>query len=149
MHDWNALSFYRVDDDVAIYDWRPLVEEKDVSALHRRLHASTQDNDDWTLSPKAKLEHVPYHDSRHDDDAEAESLVDDLEQIIEVSTISESSISNSSPSNIERDQVKASLSVYDPLELCMNLRVPTFLGFISLISVSVSVIMFISYIYFY
>ena len=78
MHNWNALSFYRVDDDVAVHDWCPLVEEEYVPTLHRWLHTSTQYDDDWALSPKAKFEHVPYHDSRHDDDAEAECLVDDL-----------------------------------------------------------------------
>ena len=56
------------------------MEEEDVSTLHRWLHTSTQDDDDWTLRPEAKLEHVPYHDCGHDDDAEAESLVENLNQ---------------------------------------------------------------------
>ena len=88
MDNWDAFTLYRVDNYISVLDRRSLVQEEDVTTLHRRLHAATQNDNDWTLSPKTKFEYVPNHDSRHDDDAEAEALIEHLTSVTGVISVS-------------------------------------------------------------
>ena len=79
MDDGDAFSLNWVDNYISVYDGGSLVKEKNVSALHGRFHTTTEDDNDWTLCPKAQFEDIPDHDSWHDNDAEAESLVENLQ----------------------------------------------------------------------
>ena len=64
------------DDDLAHPDRvRLIVEEQDVAALKRRLHAAAQHHDDRRLALSQKHEPFPDHQGRKDDHREVEALV--------------------------------------------------------------------------
>ena len=64
------------DDDLPDADRvRLVVEEQDVAALKRRLHAARQHHDDWRLALRQEHQSFPDHQGRKDDHREVEALV--------------------------------------------------------------------------
>ena len=64
------------DDDLAHPDRvRLIIEEQDVAALKRRLHAAAQHHDDRRLAFREEHQSFPDHQGRKDDHREVEALV--------------------------------------------------------------------------
>ena len=64
------------DDDLAHSDRIGLVvEEEDIAALKRRLHAAAQHHDDRRLAFREEHQSFPDHQGRKDDHREVEALV--------------------------------------------------------------------------
>ena len=64
------------DDDLAHPDRvRLVVEEQDVAALERRLHAARENHDDRRLALRQEHQSFPDHQRRKDDHREVEALV--------------------------------------------------------------------------
>ena len=64
------------DDDLPDADRvRLIIEEQDVAALKRRLHAAAQHDYHWRFALRQEHEALPDHQGRKDDHREVEALV--------------------------------------------------------------------------
>ena len=76
VHNWDVAVLDLKHHNLADIDWRRLVvEEENVAALERGLHATAQHDNDGALAPRHHDQRLPNHQRREHNHREVEHLV--------------------------------------------------------------------------